>query len=60
MCDALLYAHTRSVIHRDIKPANVLINLEGAVKLADFSLSKFDEPGTTGLTKSGMAMGTPD
>jgi len=60
VCDALGYAHSHGVIHRDIKPANILINREGAVKVADFGLAKIDEPGTTGLTKTGMAMGTPD
>ncbi|MEQ1751899.1 MAG: protein kinase, partial [Prosthecobacter sp.] len=60
VCDALKYAHEHGVVHRDIKPANILINMEGAVKVADFGLAKLDEPGTTGLTKTGMAMGTPD
>ncbi|MBL9178036.1 MAG: protein kinase [Verrucomicrobiaceae bacterium] len=60
VCDALGYAHSHGVIHRDIKPANILINREGAVKVADFGLAKIDEPGASGLTKTGMAMGTPD
>lgn len=61
VCDALDYAHNHGVIHRDIKPANILINREGAVKVADFGLAKLDDPSiTSGLTKSNMAMGTPD
>ena len=60
VCDALAYAHKNGVIHRDIKPANVLINMEGAVKVADFGLAKADEAGSSGITKTGMAMGTPD
>ncbi len=60
VCDALLYAHEHGVIHRDIKPANILINMEGAVKVADFGLAKAEEHGSSGLTKTGMAMGTPD
>ena len=61
VCDALDYAHNHGVIHRDIKPANILINREGQVKVADFGLAKLDDPSaTTGLTKSHMAMGTPD
>ncbi len=60
VCDALKYAHEHGVIHRDIKPANILINMEGAVKVADFGLAKAEEHGSGGLTKSGMAMGTPD
>lgn len=59
VCDALAYAHARGVVHRDIKPANILINLEGQVKVADFGLAK-QHDGGAGLTKSNMAMGTPD
>lgn len=61
VCDALNYAHTHGVIHRDIKPANILINMEGQVKVADFGLAKMEDPAKgSGLTKTGMAMGTPD
>ncbi len=60
VCDALAYAHKHGVVHRDIKPANILINMEGAVKVADFGLAKMDDPGQSGLTKTNMAMGTPD
>ncbi|WP_395742401.1 protein kinase domain-containing protein [Prosthecobacter sp.] len=60
VCDALKYAHEHGVIHRDIKPANILINREGAVKVADFGLAKAEEAGSSGFTKTGMAMGTPD
>ncbi len=60
VCDALNYAHRNGVIHRDIKPANILINMEGAVKVADFGLAKQNDPGASGLTKTNMAMGTPD
>lgn len=60
VCDALAYAHQRGVIHRDIKPANILINMDGAVKVADFGLAKQSDPNQSGLTKTNMAMGTPD
>ncbi|MFO1485053.1 MAG: protein kinase [Verrucomicrobiaceae bacterium] len=60
VCDALQYAHTHGVVHRDIKPANVLINREGQVKVADFGLAKVTDPGQLSLTKTNMAMGTPD
>ena len=59
VCDALAYAHKNGVIHRDIKPANILIDKEGSVKVADFGLAKANDSGH-GLTKTNMAMGTPD
>lgn len=61
VCDALSYAHKRGVIHRDIKPANILIDSEGHIKVADFGLAKMNDPSiTSGLTRTNMAMGTPD
>jgi serine/threonine protein kinase len=61
VCDALSYAHLHGVIHRDIKPANILINREGQVKVADFGLAKgADADGKLGMTRSDVALGTPD
>ena len=34
------YCHQRKVLHRDLKPQNLLINREGALKLADFGLAR--------------------
>ncbi|MFO1484228.1 MAG: protein kinase [Verrucomicrobiaceae bacterium] len=60
VCDALAYAHRNGIVHRDIKPANILINMDGAVKVADFGLAKANDPSQSGITKTNMAMGTPD
>ncbi len=61
VCDALAYAHEHGVVHRDIKPANILINMEGAVKVADFGLARMHDPGQSGsLTQEGTTLGTPD
>ncbi|MDZ4286835.1 MAG: serine/threonine-protein kinase, partial [Prosthecobacter sp.] len=61
VCDALAYALSQGVIHRDIKPANVLLDSDGQAKVADFGLAKMDDPArTSALTRSHLAMGTPD
>ena len=64
LCDALQYAHDQAVVHRDIKPENILMAKDGAVKVADFGLSRIvaGENQTTvqtQLTKVHQVLGTP-
>ncbi|TWU08160.1 serine/threonine-protein kinase [Stieleria varia] len=61
LCDALQYAHDKAIIHRDIKPENILIGVDGAVKIADFGLSRIlgSESQQDCLTGTHQVMGTP-
>jgi serine/threonine-protein kinase len=56
VCDALQYAHDRSVVHRDIKPSNLMITASGQMKLTDFGIAKDLE--ATALTAPGRTLGT--
>jgi serine/threonine protein kinase len=49
-------AYKIGVVHRDIKPQNILVSNKGAVKIADFGLSRSKESPT--ITASDKFMGT--
>ncbi len=57
ICSAVDYAHKQGMLHRDIKPANVILNRQNDAILTDFGLAKIT--GVTGLTASGLVVGTP-
>jgi serine/threonine protein kinase/tetratricopeptide (TPR) repeat protein len=62
---ALAAAHEHGIVHRDIKPENVMVRPDGLVKVLDFGISKYAEPGRTRDSKeswirtgTGVVMGT--
>ncbi len=56
--DALSYAHDQGLIHRDIKPENILFQA-GHALVSDFGIARaISEAGGSGLTETGMAVGT--
>lgn len=60
VCEALAFAHDEGIVHRDIKPSNIMIDRRGRIKVADFGLAKAASIGSMLITRSDVAMGTPD
>jgi len=58
IAQGLAAAHHRGVIHRDLKPANVLVTDADEALITDFGVAR--SLGATGLTKSGVIVGTPE
>ena len=39
------HCHNNGVLHRDIKTSNLLVSSDGIIKIADFGLATFFDPG---------------
>lgn len=52
------YLHGQGFIHRDIKAANIFVSPEGHATILDFGILR-QKSASTGITRTGMVMGTP-
>ena len=59
LCRALEVAHEQGIIHRDIKPHNMVLAPDGVLKVMDFGIARLLGR-TTGVTQTGMVVGTPE
>jgi serine/threonine-protein kinase len=58
ICKALAHAHAQDVVHRDIKPENIMLS-GGMAIVMDFGLARALTSTNTGLTATGLPLGTP-
>ncbi|CAL5045438.1 unnamed protein product [Urochloa decumbens] len=61
LMEVVAHCHSKGIVHRDLKPENILLvskSPSSPIKLADFGLATYIQPGTVGRSLSGM-VGSP-
>jgi len=60
IAEGLAAIHEEGIVHRDMKTANIMIDRNGSVRLMDFGIAKATQDAGTGLTATGVIVGTPE
>jgi len=61
ICEALDFAHGRSLVHRDLKPMNIMIQDDGRARLMDFGIARLvaGPDGKPDFARTQTVLGTP-
>jgi len=58
LVNAVGAAHERGIIHRDLKPQNIMVDQSENIRILDFGLARFLEPGSTTIPAEEMETAT--
>jgi eukaryotic-like serine/threonine-protein kinase len=62
IAEALVYAHSKSIVHRDINPDNIVVAAHDVVKvraMSEMGMARILRPGSDATSVTGMTVGRP-